>query len=41
MADILFEARDGVGFIKFNRPDRRNALTLAMYAELARLCRTA
>lgn len=29
--ELLFEVRDGVGFITFNRPAQRNALTWAMY----------
>ena len=35
-ADILFEARDGIGRITFNRPQARNAFTFAMYERLAR-----
>jgi enoyl-CoA hydratase len=36
--DILFEARDGVGKVTFNRPQARNALTFAMYERLAEIC---
>lgn len=37
-AEILFEARDGVGTITLNRPKQFNALTFAMYDELAHIC---
>jgi enoyl-CoA hydratase len=36
--DILFEARDGIGKVTFNRPQARNALTFAMYERLAEIC---
>ena len=36
--DLLFETRDGIGFITFNRPAQRNALTFQMYEELATIC---
>lgn len=36
--DILFEARDEIGVITFNRPQARNALTFAMYDRLAEIC---
>ena len=39
--DLLFEVRDGVGWITFNRPQARNALTFAMYERLAEICRQA
>ncbi|MEX2519229.1 MAG: enoyl-CoA hydratase [Paracoccaceae bacterium] len=39
--DILWQVEDGIGRITFNRPDRRNAFTLAMYARIAELCRKA
>lgn len=39
-SDLLFEARDGIGVITFNRPRARNALTFAMYDRLAEICRT-
>ena len=34
MADVLCERRDGVAVITLNRPDRRNALSAALLAEL-------
>lgn len=39
--DLLFEVRDGIGRITFNRPQARNALTFAMYDRLAEICREA
>jgi enoyl-CoA hydratase/carnithine racemase len=36
--DILYELRDGVGRITFNRPQARNAFTFAMYERLAQIC---
>ena len=33
--DILYELRDGVGRITFNRPPARYAFTFAMYERLA------
>jgi enoyl-CoA hydratase/carnithine racemase len=36
--DLLYEIRDGVGRITFNRPQARNALTFAMYERLAAIC---
>lgn len=38
--DILFEVRDGIGFVTFNRPQARNAFTFAMYERLAEICAT-
>jgi enoyl-CoA hydratase len=38
--DLLFEVRDGVAVITFNRPQARNALTFAMYDRLAETCRS-
>ncbi|WP_375460114.1 enoyl-CoA hydratase/isomerase family protein [uncultured Enterovirga sp.] len=37
--DLLFEIRDGIARITFNRPQARNALTFAMYERLAEICR--
>ncbi len=39
--DLLFEARDGIGRITFNRPQARNAFTFAMYERLAQICQQA
>lgn len=36
--DLVHEVRDGIGYVTFNRPDQRNALTFAMYEELATIC---
>jgi len=33
--DILVERADGVLTIAFNRPDRKNAITAAMYQTMA------
>jgi enoyl-CoA hydratase len=39
--DLLFELRDGIGKITFNRPQARNAFTFAMYERLAQICEQA
>lgn len=39
--DILYELRDGIAFVTFNRPQARNAFTFAMYERLAEICATA
>jgi enoyl-CoA hydratase/carnithine racemase len=36
--DILYEVRDGVSYVTFNRPQARNAFTFAMYERLAEIC---
>lgn len=36
--DLLFEIRDNIARITFNRPASRNALTFAMYERLERAC---
>lgn len=36
--DMLFEAKNGVGWVTFNRPQARNAFTFAMYERLADIC---
>ncbi len=36
--DLLYEVRDGIAFVTFNRPQARNALTFAMYERLAEIC---
>ena len=37
--DLLYEVRDGIARVTFNRPQARNALTFAMYERLAEICR--
>jgi enoyl-CoA hydratase len=39
--DLLFELRDGIGKITFNRPQARNAFTFEMYERLAQICEQA
>jgi enoyl-CoA hydratase/carnithine racemase len=39
--DVLFELRDGIGTVTFNRPQARNAFTFAMYERLAQICEQA
>lgn len=39
--DLLFETEGGVGYVTFNRPQARNALTFGMYDGLAEICREA
>jgi enoyl-CoA hydratase len=36
--ELLYEVQDGVGWITFNRPHARNALTFGMYERLAEIC---
>jgi enoyl-CoA hydratase/carnithine racemase len=36
--DILFEVRERIGFVTFNRPQARNAMTFAMYERLGEIC---
>lgn len=36
--DLLYEVRDGIAFVTFNRPQARNALTFTMYERLAEIC---
>ena len=40
-ADLLYEVRDGIGRITFNRPQVRNSLTFGMYERLAEICANA
>src|SRR5712691_3534558 len=40
-ADLLYEVRDGIGRVTFNRPQARNSLTFSMYERLAEICATA
>jgi enoyl-CoA hydratase len=35
--ELLYDQRDGIGHITFNRPQARNALTFAMYERLAEI----
>jgi enoyl-CoA hydratase/carnithine racemase len=37
--ELLYDKRDKVGWITFNRPQARNALTFAMYENLSEICR--
>jgi len=39
--DLVFECKDGIGWIIFNRPQARNAFTFAMYERLAAICEQA
>lgn len=41
MDELLYELRDGVAYLTFNRPQARNALTFAMYERLAEICELA
>src|SRR5690606_11400088 len=36
--EIIYEVRDRIGFVTFNRPQARNALTFGMYDRLAEIC---
>src|SRR3546814_20424872 len=36
--ELLYELREGIGVVTFNRPEARNALTFAMYEGLAEHC---
>lgn len=36
--DLLYEVRDKVGFLTFNRPESRNSMTFAMYERMAQIC---
>jgi enoyl-CoA hydratase/carnithine racemase len=36
--ELLYEARQSVGWVSFNRPRQRNALTFAMYEGLTEIC---
>jgi enoyl-CoA hydratase len=39
--DLLYEIRDGIGRVTFNRPQARNAFTFEMYERLATICEEA
>ena len=36
--EVLFEVKDGVAWLTFNRPEARNAMTFGMYTRLAECC---
>ena len=38
MDEILYEVREGIAYVTFNRPQARNALTFAMYDRLVEIC---
>ena len=37
MDELLYETRDGIGFVTLNRPQARNALTFPMYEKLRQI----
>src|SRR5438132_7298741 len=38
--DLIYSVADGIARITFNRPQARNALTFAMYEQMAAICET-
>src|SRR5436309_12232829 len=38
--DLLYSVEDGIARLTFNRPQARNALTFAMYEQMAAICET-
>src|SRR6266481_2249532 len=38
--DLIYSVTDGIARITFNRPQARNALTFAMYEQMAAICET-
>ena len=36
--DLIYSVEDGIARITFNRPQARNALTFAMYEQMAAIC---
>lgn len=38
--ELIYEAKDGIARITFNRPQARNAFTFAMYERLAEICQS-
>src|ERR1700732_2721859 len=38
--DLIYAVEDGIARITFNRPQARNALTFAMYEQMAAICET-
>ncbi|HVC11341.1 MAG TPA: enoyl-CoA hydratase/isomerase family protein [Burkholderiales bacterium] len=41
MSELVYEVRDDIAYVTFNRPQARNALTFAMYDRLVEICVTA
>ncbi|WP_431267236.1 enoyl-CoA hydratase/isomerase family protein [Dankookia sp. P2] len=41
MDELLYETRDGIGFVTLNRPQARNALTFPMYEKLRQIALSA
>jgi enoyl-CoA hydratase/carnithine racemase len=39
--ELLYEVRDGIGYVTFNRPHARNAMIFSMYERLAEICTNA
>ena len=39
--DLLYAVTDGIARVTFNRPQARNAMTFAMYEQLAVICEQA
>jgi enoyl-CoA hydratase len=39
--DLLYDLKDGIGKVTFNRPQARNAFTFEMYERLGRICEDA
>jgi enoyl-CoA hydratase/carnithine racemase len=37
-SELLFEVKDGIGWVVFNRPEARNAMTFGMYDRLGEIC---
>src|SRR5882672_6426461 len=38
--DLIYVVEDGIARLTFNRPQARNALTFAMYEQMAAICET-
>ena len=38
--DLIYTVEDGIARLTFNRPQARNALTFAMYEQMAAICET-
>src|SRR5256885_8243161 len=38
--DLIYSVEDGIARLTFNRPEARNALTFAMYEQMATICET-